>query len=91
VSFSEYEVISGEDDVEVPMKYEGTVVGNTITGNHTYHLIVTYKETTSMKILIVSVPSNLTELQLLLQKVISKKFLENNLLFNRIRCSQRQN
>ena len=34
VNFEEYEIVNGEDDVEVPMKYVGKVDGNTIQGNN---------------------------------------------------------
>jgi hypothetical protein len=41
VSFTEYEVVQGEDDVEVPMNYVGTVDGNSISGNVHIHFILT--------------------------------------------------
>jgi hypothetical protein len=34
LEFEEYEVISGQDDVEVPMKYHAKVSGNTINGKN---------------------------------------------------------
>src|SRR4051812_26468316 len=34
ISFEEYEAISGQDDVEIPMKYSGKVSGNSMTGKN---------------------------------------------------------
>lgn len=34
ITFEEYEVVTGQDDVEVPMKYVGRVNGNSITGKN---------------------------------------------------------